>query len=76
MNTLTPEQRVAIKKFASKAKLAGWQYAEEGYSRNNGTIVLTMLDSRGRKHWLQVTIKGNVSFAPVMFCYRNGTGVM
>lgn len=70
MEELTAKQAEAIKKFWAKGKSKGWKYGQEVKVEGNQTVVITMIDPSGHKHWLQVNTQGEVTFAPVtMSCY-------
>lgn len=52
-----------------KLKKLRWRYGGEAYTHDDGTLVVVMLCGRNR-HYLQVSMDGNVCFAPVtMSCF-------
>lgn len=75
MEKLTPEQKVAIKEFWFKAKPKGWKYTGQVRATVENTLIITLLDPKGNKHWLQVTADGKVCFRPTTLAWRDGGSV-
>lgn len=70
---MTLEQIRALNTFMeTKAAPKGWRLTgNDGYRfEENGVLVVTVLDKRGRRHWLRITPSGEITFSPtVMTCF-------
>lgn len=53
-----------------KAKKLGWKYGRKSYIREDGALMITMLDGSNNKHFLKVSTDGEVCFEPAtMTCF-------
>jgi predicted site-specific integrase-resolvase len=52
-----------------KLKRFGWKYSGESYLHDDRTLIVVLLNDKNR-HFLQVTTKGEIAFAPMrMTCF-------
>lgn len=75
LEELTLEQKAAIKEFWAKAKPKGWKYTRQIRATMDNALIITLLDPSGNKHWLQVTVDGNVRFRPTKLAWKDGSSV-
>lgn len=73
MTDIEHKQFQALKEWYAKRKekliKLGWKYSGESYIHEDGVLIVVLLCGKN-KHYLQVTIDGNVSFAPTtMNCF-------
>ena len=73
MNERELTQLNAFKKFRVKLKAKGWKKSQSEKSirvDENENLIIELLDPAGHKHWLKISPKGDIVFAPTrMTCF-------